>query len=62
MVKASALYAEDMQVQALPALQKKGKRNAEKTVPAQVAGAASSMAERETFNLTVPGSSPGRPT
>src|SRR5215472_8078208 len=42
MVKASVLYAEDAQVQALPALRK----------------AASSTAERETLNLTVQGSIP----
>jgi hypothetical protein len=33
-----------------------------KTGPAHIAGAASSTAERETFNLTVQGSIPWRPT
>jgi hypothetical protein len=54
-VKASVLYTEDVQVQVLPALQKGRKRNAEETVPAKLAGAASSTAERESFKLTVSG-------
>jgi hypothetical protein len=57
-VKASVLYTEDMQVQALPALRTEGVGDDEETGPAQVAGAVNSVAESPTFNRVAQGSIP----
>jgi hypothetical protein len=60
-VKASVLYTEDVQVQALPAL-RKGSSDDEETEPAHIARAVSSVAESPTFNRLVRGPIPRRPT
>jgi hypothetical protein len=60
-VKASVLYTEDVQVQALPALQK-GERDGEETGLAHVARAVNSVAESPTFNRVVRSSILRRPT
>ena len=60
-VKASVLYTEDVQVQALPAL-RKGERDGEETGLAHLARAVNSVAESPTFNRVVRGPIPRRPT